>query len=41
MSGSESGNKQCVPKLLTFMHPASLFLFLADKNSYKEQRLHR
>ena len=27
MSGSESGNKQYVPTLLTFMHPASLFFY--------------
>jgi len=40
MSGSESGNKQYVSTLLTFMRPASLFLSLADKNLYKEQRLH-
>jgi len=41
MSGSESGNKQYVTTLLTFMHPESLFLSLVDKNSYEDQGLHR
>jgi len=41
MSGSESGNKQYVTTLLTFMHPDSLFLSLVDKNSYEDQGLHR